>query len=183
MAGHNGKDLITIVHRGPRPLVDSTTFSLIHRLDEGRQRRTSGTITRINDDIVHTKLMWSVVTNELKKTNENTTVFGTTNPKRCPVRSEKTMLTGSESIRNPPIITPSQSKGLAGTIKNMIHITTSATYAHPRASTILTGNGFFIPSPAFVAKRHFQRRPQPHLMPRQWTVRIYRSLLTMDSIA
>ena len=148
--GNNGKDLITIVHRGPRPLVDSTTFSLIHRLDEGRQRRTSGTITRINDDIVHTKLMWEVVTNELKKTeNENTTVFGTTNPKRCPVRSEKTMLTGSESIMDPPINTPGQSKVEAVeaiAIKITTHNAMSATYIHPMASTILTGSGFFISS-------------------------------------
>lgn len=89
--------------------------------------------------------MWRVAATEATMTNENTTVFGTTNPKRCPVRSENTILTGSESISDPPISTPGHSEVLAVTIKNMIHQTTSATYTHPMASTILTDNGFFIP--------------------------------------
>ena len=127
MAGHNAKALIATLYKDPWPLVDSNAVSLNHSLDEDRQRRASGTITRINDNIAHAKLMWRVVTNELKKTNENTTVFGTTNPKRCPVRSEKTMLTGSESIRNPPINTPSQSEGLAVAIKSKVHDAMSTT--------------------------------------------------------
>ena len=98
---NNGKALITIAHKGPRPFVDSLAASLNHHLDEERQRRTSGTIRRINDKNASAKLTLRSFATEAKKASKNTTVFGTMNPNLCPIRNEKTILNGSASIMDP----------------------------------------------------------------------------------
>ena len=88
-------------------------------------------------------------------TRPHTSVFGQRNHARLPRRNWRTMPRVSASGKTAAINNDGSPDFHIPTAQPK---TTSTTYVHPRASTILTGNGFFIPSPAFVAKHHSQPR-------------------------
>ena len=123
----------------------SFAFALNHLVDTGRFSKTIGpaksnSATNPKANAPADIDSHRTPTETIKQRN-NTIEFGMTNHTRRPRRNERIMPSVSASGKNAAINNDGSPDKQIPTTQPK---TTSATYVHPRASTILTGSGFFI---------------------------------------
>ena len=140
-----------------------------HRLDDGKWRRTIGTITKSNatspNGTVAMESPHGVITP--RKQRVMTIVFGTRNHKRRPRRNKIAMPTGTDIRQRPYRNTKrmpdndSPPSRHAFTIAHTNNRADSMTYIQAIASTITTGNGFSKSSiaPDLMARAPFHLAP------------------------